>query len=290
MFATEGSPFCAAAALALATHLVPHAVVVLPALVLLLDRERCAAAGGAEAALARARLRGTPAVRLLKRQQCGLDCGSGTVRVGAAFCLVWAALSIALFAACAQALGTWDFLHGCYLWQFTMSDFRPNLGIFWYLFVGMFDRFWNYFLFILQMHPFLYAMPAAIFFRHRPQFAATLALGTAWLFRPFCAAGDAGFVVSLLFLHPSSVSRVRKPVVLAVWMLFHSIMLPLMWHLWHYPQSGNANFFYFQALGWLTAHVMLLVECVRTMVLVDKGLRLSYKAHGSPMKTVRKEA
>lgn len=45
------------------------------------------------------------------------------------------------------------------MWVATYSDLTPNIGIFWYFFMEVFDRFIPYFLFILHLHPVIYVVP-----------------------------------------------------------------------------------------------------------------------------------
>uniref|UniRef100_M4BCC1 EXPERA domain-containing protein n=1 Tax=Hyaloperonospora arabidopsidis (strain Emoy2) TaxID=559515 RepID=M4BCC1_HYAAE len=46
-----------------------------------------------------------------------------------------------------------------YVWVAKYSDLTPNVGIFWYLFIEVFDRFVPYFLFVLHLHPAIYVIP-----------------------------------------------------------------------------------------------------------------------------------
>lgn len=39
------------------------------------------------------------------------------------------------------------------------SDLTPNVGIFWYFFMEVFDRFIPYFLFVMHIHPCIYVVP-----------------------------------------------------------------------------------------------------------------------------------
>lgn len=158
-----------------------------------------------------------------------------------------------------------------------MANLRPNMGVAWYLFSEMFTRFWMYFVFLINIIPFFMAIPTTVFFRHRPLFAVAIIYGTIFVLKPFSTMGDSGFCLCLLLNNISIFSRVKRPFLTLIAMTFNSIMLPLMWYLWHIPMSGNANFFYFQALGWMLFNAMFIIETARAAVKVDKGIRIALK-------------
>ena len=45
------------------------------------------------------------------------------------------------------------------MWVAKYSDLTPNIGIFWYFFMEIFDRFIPYFLFVMHLHPVIYIVP-----------------------------------------------------------------------------------------------------------------------------------
>ncbi|RQM24261.1 hypothetical protein B5M09_010737 [Aphanomyces astaci] len=61
---------------------------------------------------------------------------------------------------------TWDFLRATYVWMHEYPDLTPNIGIFWYFFMELFDRFQSYFLVLLHLHPYLYVLPLFIRLRY----------------------------------------------------------------------------------------------------------------------------
>lgn len=50
----------------------------------------------------------------------------------------------------------------CYLVSLAVSDLTPNLGLFWYFFIEMFDQFRPFFLIVFQIHVFIFAVPISI--------------------------------------------------------------------------------------------------------------------------------
>lgn len=51
------------------------------------------------------------------------------------------------------------FLQDTYVWVANYSDLTPNVGVFWYFFMELFDRFIPYFLLVLHLHPCIYVVP-----------------------------------------------------------------------------------------------------------------------------------
>lgn len=43
-----------------------------------------------------------------------------------------------------------------------LSDLTPNVGLFWYFFIEMFDQFRAFFLVVFQLHAFIFAAPLTI--------------------------------------------------------------------------------------------------------------------------------
>lgn len=43
-----------------------------------------------------------------------------------------------------------------------VSDLTPNLGLFWYFFIEMFDQFRPFFILVFQIHVFIFAAPISI--------------------------------------------------------------------------------------------------------------------------------
>ena len=47
---------------------------------------------------------------------------------------------------------SWEFLASTYGVQFTLSDLTPNIGLWWYFFIEMFDSFREFFLAVFWLH------------------------------------------------------------------------------------------------------------------------------------------
>jgi len=92
------------------------------------------------------------------------------------------ALALLLFVS-NYAENSWEFLRSTYGFLMTVSDLAPNIGIFWYFFTEVFDHFRTFFVFVFQMHAFIYVAPMTIRLRQHPLFLAYSLLALSAVFR-----------------------------------------------------------------------------------------------------------
>eukprot|EP01137_Pigoraptor_chileana_P022954 Opistho-2@7176 len=53
--------------------------------------------------------------------------------------------------------GTWDGVHATHGFALRVDDLTPNIGLYWYFFVEIFDHFRSFFLGVFHLHAFIYA-------------------------------------------------------------------------------------------------------------------------------------
>lgn len=46
-----------------------------------------------------------------------------------------------------------------------LTDLTPNVGVFWYFFIELFDQFRSFFMLVFQFHAFIFTLPVCIKFR-----------------------------------------------------------------------------------------------------------------------------
>ena len=78
---------------------------------------------------------------------------------------------------------SWEFLRSTYGFLLSVSDLAPNVGIFWYFFTEVFDHFRTFFVFVFQIHAFIYVAPMTIRLRRHPLFLAYSLLALSAVFR-----------------------------------------------------------------------------------------------------------
>lgn len=99
--------------------------------------------------------------------------------------------------------GSWDFLRATYGVRLLLSDLTPNVGLWWYFFIEMFDSFRDFFLGVFWLHVVAYMPGLTIRLHKQPLFAAVTMIGIFSAFTPYPSIADAGLYLSLvpLFRH-----------------------------------------------------------------------------------------
>lgn len=187
----------------------------------------------------------------------------------AAYSSVFSA-SIAWFLYISSVLtgGSWEFLFSTYGVHLLLPDLTPNVGLWWYFFIEMFDSFREFFLGVFWLHLGGYVGGLCIRLRKQPLFVATTLLGIFAIFKPYPSLSDTSLYFAMLPLYRHilpckflpftidyygqltyfSVMRYTFPAMATI--LYTSLLGPAFYYLWIYAGSGNANFFYAITLVW----------------------------------------
>ena len=114
-----------------------------------------------------------------------------------------AAVSGTLLAASAFLTGSWDFLAATYGVRLLLPDLTPNVGLWWYFFIEMFDSFREFFLGVFWLHAASYMPGLTIRLHKQPLFVACTLTGIFAVFTPYPSIADAALYLSLvpLFRH-----------------------------------------------------------------------------------------
>lgn len=140
---------------------------------------------------------------------------------------------------------SWNFIPRVYGTQLFLHDLtRPNLGLWWYFFIEMFEFFRPFFFGCFQVFIASFALPLSVRFPDDPLFVISTVAAILATFKPYPEAGDVGFFLSLLSLCSGVVNLMRFKVVVALGLLYVTALSPTFYNLWIYVGSGNANFFY----------------------------------------------
>jgi phosphatidylinositol glycan class U len=232
--AIYGSPVSAVVALAFASYLSMYPILLLPP-VLLLAYDRWPDAN---------------------RQQKGAVSTFLTSTLGAFFG----------FSACLLGLsyiltgGSWEFLSRTYGIQLTLTDLTPNVGLWWYFFIEMFDSFRAFFLAVFWLHLSTYVGGLSIRLRAQPLAVLTLLTGIFSIFKPYPSVADASLFMAMLPLFRHVLPLMRYTFVALSTILYASFLGPAFYHLWIYAGSGNANFFYAITLVWSLGQSLLVSD------------------------------
>jgi len=97
--------------------------------------------------------------------------------------------------------GEWTFAHAVYGTRLLLPDLTPNVGLWWYFFIEMFDSFRNFFLGVFWLHMASYSPGLTIRLRQQPLAAVVVLCGIFSIFQPYANIGDAGASMAMLGLY-----------------------------------------------------------------------------------------
>lgn len=161
---------------------------------------------------------------------------------------------------------SWQFLSGTYGIQLTLSDLTPNVGLWWYFFIEMFDSFRAFFLAVFWLHLLAYVGGLSIRLRAQPLAAISLLLGIFSIFKPYPSISDTSLFLGLLPLFRHVFPLMRYTFVASATLLYATFLGPAFYHLWIYAGSGNANFFYAITLVWSLGQSLLVSDLAFAML------------------------
>ena len=96
---------------------------------------------------------------------------------------------------------SWQFLSSTYGVQLLLPDLTPNVGLWWYFFIEMFDSFRAFFLGVFWLHLAGYVGGLSIRVRTQPLFVITTLLGLFAIFKPYPSISDTSLYLALLPLY-----------------------------------------------------------------------------------------
>ncbi|KAI9682052.1 MAG: hypothetical protein M1817_000106 [Caeruleum heppii] len=155
-----------------------------------------------------------------------------------------------------------EFLASTYGVQLLLPDLTPNVGLWWYFFIEMFDSFREFFLGVFWLHLGSYVAALCFRMRSQPLFAITTLLGLFAIFKPYPSISDTSLYLALLPLYRHVFPLMRYTFFVLSTLLYATLLGPAFYYLWIYAGSGNANFFY----------AITLVYCLGLTLLVSDSL------------------
>ncbi|CAL1534722.1 unnamed protein product [Lymnaea stagnalis] len=168
--------------------------------------------------------------------------------------------------------GSWDFLFSTYGFILTVPDLTPNTGIFWYFFTEMFDHFRTFFVCVFQMNAFIYTIPLAVKFTKRPLFLMYVLMFLTSIFKSYPSYGDAALYISLLPLWKHTFCYLRNTLMIVGMFMCCIVLSPILYHLWIFAGSANANFYFAITLTYSTAQILLFTDLLFAYIRWEYGL------------------
>ena len=103
--------------------------------------------------------------------------------------------------------GWWDFLSATYGFQLLVPDLTPNIGLWWYFFIEIFDSFRAFFLGVFWLHLVGYVGGLTIRLRTQPLFVITTLVGLFAIFKPYPSISDVSLYFAFLPLYKHVLPR-----------------------------------------------------------------------------------
>ncbi|XP_067002406.2 phosphatidylinositol glycan anchor biosynthesis class U protein [Anabrus simplex] len=189
----------------------------------------------------------------------------------------------------AQLAGNWAFLHSTYGFILNVPDLRPNIGLFWYFFTEMFEHFRLLFICAFQINAtLLYLVPLTLRLHTEPMLLAASLTALMAIFKSYPCLGDVGFYLALLPMWKHLFNYMQQGFIVGCFFLITSVLGPIVWHLWIYSRSANANFYFGVTLAFATAQIFLVTDILFAYIKREFSLYngLRREINGKPAKLV----
>lgn len=103
--------------------------------------------------------------------------------------------------------GSWEFLSATYGFHLSVPDLTPNVGLWWYFFVEIFDSFREFFLGTFWLHLAAYVGGLTLRVRRQPLFVITSLLGLFAIFKPYPSISDVSLYLAFVPLYKHILPR-----------------------------------------------------------------------------------
>lgn len=94
-----------------------------------------------------------------------------------------------------------QFISATYGFQLLVPDLTPNIGLWWYFFIEIFESFREFFLGVFWLHLTGYVGGLTVRLRKQPLFVLTSLVGIFTIFKPYPSISDASLYFALLPLY-----------------------------------------------------------------------------------------
>lgn len=116
-------------------------------------------------------------------------------------CAIFFASVVGLLGLSYIIIGSWEFVPATYGVQLLVPDLTPNVGLWWYFFIEIFDSFRAFFLGVFWLHLAGYVGGLTLRLRKQPLFVVTSLLGLFAIFKPYPSISDVSLYLAFLPLY-----------------------------------------------------------------------------------------
>lgn len=169
-------------------------------------------------------------------------------------------------------------LTNTYTNTYSFIDLSPNIGVHWYLFVQIFQRFRDFFAIVCAGLPYITLTPL-ILRLYRYPFTIATSLAFIWsVSKPCPVVHDLPFLIALLPMSPRSLIRTSNAFVISLFSVPVPIILYVTFYwMWLEPGNGNPNYMFFQCLAYSIFVSIMGLDFISSTMKRDKALRLTEK-------------
>lgn len=163
-------------------------------------------------------------------------------------------------------------------------DIRPNIGLWWYLLLEMFERYSSLYRNILALFPWLFVVPVYFIlgeyrrlceYPYINELYCSILVNICVVLHPHPTLMEHSLAILLLFQHAKLILRVPSSFFTIIGYIAGVVLTVFMWFMWAERAGSNANFFYFQtillnlmALGFIFALLRQIKEEIEQVILI----------------------
>lgn len=173
---------------------------------------------------------------------------------------------------------SWTFLYSTLGFILAVPELTPNMGLFWYFFTEMFEHFRVFFVCTFQINCFVYVYPLASRLKYQPFLLSLSLIALTAIFKSYPSYGDVGFYMALLPTVSYLFPYMKQTFIVVNTLVATTILGPVLYQLWIYNGSANANFFFAITLVFSTAQIFLVTDLLFAQVKREFYLLSGYKS------------
>ncbi|XBW35266.1 hypothetical protein QEN19_000834 [Hanseniaspora menglaensis] len=141
----------------------------------------------------------------------------------------------------------------------------PNIGLWWYFFIEMFQEYRDFFKFVFNCYCYIFVLPIFIRFKNYSLQAFVILFTWITAFKPYPTIGELGFIL-LVFVYWFDLRIIEHKLIMCLLIIHSIILLPVFYHLWITIGSGNSNFFYALTLVYVVSVVLILLGMIKSVL------------------------
>ncbi|KAE9554627.1 hypothetical protein FO519_002187 [Halicephalobus sp. NKZ332] len=137
-----------------------------------------------------------------------------------------------------------NWLPNTFYFFWSIKDLTPNVGLFWYLFVFIFEQYRQLFQWCFQLVSVVSMIPLTMTLRQDPILLTFGALAHVAILSTYPSYAEATVLLAMYPIFPHIISYTRNTLISFGAIVAALVLSPIMWRMWMVTGSGNANFYF----------------------------------------------